>query len=340
MTESDFKATREIMRRLRGFREASILISFAELGVGDALADGTRTAEEVAAMIKADAAATARFLRGAAAIGLVEEEGERFRNSALASATLTSGNATSLVHFVSREAAFYRRWGNLTEAVRSGQRPEANRRDEETPGWVRDFVLALGDTARIAAPGITAALTPIIEAFGRPVSVIDVGGCHAAYSLDLAKRFPDLRAVVFDLPPVIEVTRGIVAASGLSERVEARAGDFHVDRLGGQYDLALLFGVLVGEDTEGSVRLLQDVRAALRPGGMIAVRTHGAEGNKADPLEGAIADLHMLLSTHAGGVRGQDRTRGWMRDAGLAPIEEIAIPAPGTGSLMIGHVPD
>src|SRR5690606_24141523 len=134
---------------------------------------------------------------------------------------------------------------HLTEAVRTGTRPQENLHDERDPNWVRDFTLALYDMARIAAPTIATALEPLITSLGRPVTVIDVGGGHGGYSLELAHRFPDLRAVVFDLPPVIEVAREIIAETGLRDRVTARAGDFRADSLGSGYDVALLFGVLV-----------------------------------------------------------------------------------------------
>lgn len=334
-----FERSRRVMDILRGYREARVLISFAELGFGDILAAGPLPASAVAEAAGTDPSATARFLNAARHLGLVEQDGDTFRLTPLAADTLTSGGAASVVNFTRREAAFYRRWAHLTDAVRIGGRPAASLQEEQDPSWVRDFTLALYDTARIAAPGITAALTPFIEGLGRPARVVDVGGGHGGYSIDLARRFPDLYATVFDLPPVIEVTRDIVAASGVADRVSVVAGDFHQDPLGTGYDLALVFGVLVGEDREGSIRLLRTVRDALVPGGRAVVRSHHAGRRGAPSLNGALFDLQMLLATRGGAAHEAADTAGWLREAGFTDIETIDIPEPGTGVLLIGRVP-
>jgi hypothetical protein len=51
------------------------------------------------------------------------------------------------------------------------------------------------------------------------------------YYLVAAQRHPALRAVVVDLPSVVEVTREFIASHGLSDRVSARAGDCTRDPL-------------------------------------------------------------------------------------------------------------
>lgn len=335
-----FERSRRVMEILRGYREASVLITFAQLGLGDILRAGPLSAGEVAERAGTEPSATARLLDAAVAVGLVDHDSGRYRNTPLAADVLTSDGPASLFHFASREAAFYRRWALLTEAVRSGQRPEANVRDEDDPNWVRDFTYALYDTARIAESGITAALSPIIESFGRPVRLIDVGGGHGGYSIGLARRFPDLRAVVFDLPPVIAITREIIRKTGMADRVTTIAGNFHEDPLGTGYDVALLFGVLVGEDPEGSIRLLRTVRQALRPGGYLVIRSHHAARGVSRTLDSALFDLQMLLSTRGGGAHGREDTAGWLRKAGLEPLDPIEIPEPATGMLLPARVPE
>lgn len=334
-----FEHSRQIMTTLRAYRDASVLMTFAELGIGDILADGPRTADEVAAQAGTDAAATRRLLEAGVALGLLTREGDAYANTQMAADVLTSDGAASMVNMVRRERAFYERWGRLTEAVVSGERPEANRRQEDAPTWVRDFTLALYDSARLAEPGVSGALAPLIEAIDHPVRLIDVGGGHGGYSIGLARRYPELEAVVFDLPPVIAVTRDIIAAAGVADRVSAVAGDFHKDPLGSDYDVALLFGVLVGEDEAGAQRLLRTVRDALRPGGYVVVRTHGG-GPAPDPAERALADLHMLLSTRAGGARGHADTEGWLQAAGFELQPTIPLPPPATGHLLVARVPD
>lgn len=329
---------RELERSLRGYQPAALLIAFAELGIGDVLAGAALTPEEIASRTGADAAALARLLQAAETLALVASEGDRYRLTERSRQVLASDGEASIVHLLVREAAFYRRWSRLADAVRLGGRPEANARDEDSPEWIPNFVMALADTARMSEPGITAALTPLIENLGHPARVIDVGGCHGIYSLGLAKRFPTLEAVVFDLPPVIAVSQQIIADSPAADRVRAVAGDFHHDDLGSGYDLALLFGVLVGENGDQSVALLGKVCDSLSPGGCVTIRTHARDKRGDGPgLNGSLADIHMLLSTRGGAAHDTDHTREWLRAAGFTDLRDVAVPAPGHGALLVAR---
>ncbi len=326
---------REMLQR---YRESRILMTFAELGIGDALAGGPLAVHEIAAAIGADPTATGRFLRVAEHLDLVLCVGERYANSELAMRTLTSTGSATQLRSIRREIAFYRRWSHLTEAVRTGTRPQENLRDERDPNWVRDFTLALYDVARIVAPTIVAALEPLIAGLGRPVTVIDVGGGHGGYSLELARRFPDLRAVVFDLQPVIDVTREIIAETGLGERVTACAGDFHTNPLGSGYDVALLFGVLVSEDEDAGVRLLRTVRESLNPGGYLVVRGLYAGSGDAAARAAALFDLQLLLSTGCGMARPAADVESWMIAAGFEPLSPLDVALPVPERLLLGRM--
>ena len=48
--------------------------------------------------------------------------------------------------------------------------------------------------------------------------VLDLGGGSGAYSINAVKTYPNLTAVVLDLPPVVVVTREYLAANGVSTR--------------------------------------------------------------------------------------------------------------------------
>src|SRR5690606_21372256 len=79
-----FEHSRQIMTTLRAYRDASVLMTFAELGIGDILADGPRTADEVAAQAGTDAAATRRLLEAGVALGLLTREGDAYANTQMA----------------------------------------------------------------------------------------------------------------------------------------------------------------------------------------------------------------------------------------------------------------
>jgi hypothetical protein len=228
-----------------------------------------------------------------------------------------------MAHSLQLQTAFYRRWGRLADAVRSGQRPAEDRRDEQADDWVRNFVYGLYDMARPMAPFVAQALDLPPD---RPLRVIDVGGCHAAYSLALARRYPLLTATVFELPAVVPFAREIIAQAGLADRVSVQAGDFQQEGLGHGYDVALVFGVLNGEPPEGRPALIHKVYDCLNSGGRIVLRDFVLDPDRAGPPEAAIFALQMLLATDSGGLDTRDDWARWLVEAGFAPPRTIPLP--------------
>jgi len=312
-----------VMEMARAFRVSQILFTCIELGVFDAIAGGARTDEEIAAAINATPRGAARLLGAATALGLVEKRQNGFVNTPMAETCLTRGGSAYVGDSLKLESAFRRRWEHLTAAIRTGQRPEENVRDEKAEDWVRNFEHALFDMASPVAPFVASALA---LPQNRPLRVLDVGGGHGAYSIALARRYPQLKATIFELPCVVPVAREIIAQAGLSDRVFVQEGDFQRDELGSGYDVALVFGVLNGEPPEGRPALISKVFRALDPGGFIVLRDLVLNADRTGPLEAMIFDLQMLLATDAGGLDTAEEWTRWLVAAGFAPPRAIALP--------------
>ncbi|GBD19090.1 3-hydroxy-5-methyl-1-naphthoate 3-O-methyltransferase [bacterium HR27] len=317
-------AQRRVLELAQSFRTAAVIIAFAELDIGTQLAAGPLPTERLAAAIGADPLALARFLRAAAALDLVIETPAGWQLTPLAAETLVPASPHSLARFLANQAAFYRRWGLLTEAVRTGRAPEASRREEDRADWVRRFTLMLYEVARLTSDDIAAALVPLLRDLSHP-RVLDLGGGHGEYAMALARAHPTLQAIVFDRAPVIAVTQELVASQGLSDRVRTLAGDFFVDSLGEGYQLVLLFGVLNGMGEEEALKLLRRVRDALAPGGWLAIRATPPDASPEARLQHALHDLQMLLATERGHNPTAAELEHWLEEAGLSELQWRAV---------------
>src|SRR5262245_44541465 len=118
---------KRVLDQMRAYRQAQILIACTELGIFSALAAGALTADEVAAQTSAQPRALERLLNAAVALDFLHKIDGKYANSEWAAACLAQEGPFFLGNLVGREGAFYRRWANLSEAVRSGKRPEENR---------------------------------------------------------------------------------------------------------------------------------------------------------------------------------------------------------------------
>jgi len=317
-------AQRHILELAQSFRTAAVIIAFAELGIGAQLAAGPLPTERLAAAVGADPSALARLLKAAAALDLVVETPTGWALTPLAAETLVPASPHSLARFLANQAAFYRRWGLLTEAVRTGRAPEASRREEDRADWVRRFTLMLYEIARTTSEDIARTVLPLLAGSRQP-RVLDLGGGHGEYAMALARSRPDLEAVVFDRPPVIAVTQELVASQGLSERVRTLAGDFFHDPLGEGYQLVLLFGVLNGMGEDEARFLLRRVHDALAPDGWLAIRATRPDASSEARLQHALHDLQMLLATERGHNPTAAELEHWLEEAGLSELQWRAV---------------
>ena len=105
----------------------------------------------------------------------------------------------------------------------------------------------------------------------KPTSLLDVAGGHGWFSAELCRRHETLRATVVDLAGSARVGREIIAAAGMSDRVEHREGDMFKADLAGPYDGALVFDIIHHLSGEQIVALLGRVRESMKPGGTLAV---------------------------------------------------------------------
>jgi 3-hydroxy-5-methyl-1-naphthoate 3-O-methyltransferase len=142
-----------------------------------------------------------------ASIGLLEREDGRYVNSALADEFLVPGKAYHFggwVHMLDRR--LYPAWGRLTEAVRTNRptswNPDehAHLFDSEDPKLLAVFWEAMHSLSTFTARELGAHVD-----LSASTALLDVGGGSGAYDIELCRRYPNLRATVFDLPPVCEI---------------------------------------------------------------------------------------------------------------------------------------
>ncbi len=103
-----------------------------------------------------------------------------------------------------------------------------------------------------------------------PTSLLDVAGGHGWFAAAICKRHPGLKATVIDLPGSVQVGREIVRETGTTS-VTFSEGDMLRDDLGGPHDGALAFSILHHLKPDDRTALLQRIRAALKPGGTLAI---------------------------------------------------------------------
>lgn len=310
------------------FQQSRVLLSAIELRLFTILGDRGMTADEVAAAAECAARPTDRLLNALCALGLLQKRDGRFWNTPESRRYLVE-SSPEYAAGLSHSASMWHSWNGLTTSVREGRpatRAPINDRGDQ---WLEPFIAAMHYRARVQSDAI-ASLLPL-----RPnARVLDVGGGSGAFAMGMVRRDPGVRAVVFDLPSVVPITRRYVDEAGLSDRVTVAVGDYLTDPLPGGFDLALMSAVVHSNGPAENAALVAKCAGALNPGGHVAVLDWVMSPDRVAPAGGAFFALNMLVATDHGDTFTEAEIGGWLTDAGLTNVRRVATPF-GT-ELMMG----
>lgn len=326
--KQELSGPEQIIEIAAGYQKSRILLTAFELDIFSAIGEGSLSSEVAAHKIGARPKSTDRLLNALCALGLLEKKGGLFSNTAISSQYLVRGSEDYLSR-IGHMLNLYRTWGTLTESVRAGTSVTAREFDEKS---LVHFIEAMHHRAKKTAHG----LVSLIDLAGVR-RVLDVGGGSGVYSMAFVRSGKDLRAVVFDTPEVIMLTREYIAESGLDDRIETVAGDYHAGGFGAGYDLVFMSAIVHINSYEENVTLMKNAFAALNPGGRIVIQDHIMENDRTAPARGALFALNMLVNTEKGDTYTEQEMREWLEQAGCADIRRIA-----TGmenDLMVGTRP-
>ncbi len=277
---------------------AQSIAAFCELGLPQALANGARTADELATEGYGDRDRLFRMLRGLAAYDVVRHCGNgRFALGHLGEALVGTHSALPMVLYAN--APWHTgAYAHLAQGVRSN-RPAFDIAEgmplfafyEQHPEAGKVFDAAMKSLTPLFGPAFAAAYD-----FSRMQHVVDVGGGTGALLEYVLQRFQHLHGTVFDLPAVIERVR-------TSDRLRAVAGNV-LTGAPPHADAYILSHVLHDWDDESCVRMLQNVRTAMPAHARILVYEIVAAPPGGWWSQDRITDLEMLAM-----LSGRERTR-------------------------------
>jgi SAM-dependent methyltransferase len=312
--------------------DSQALLTANRLGLFALLGAEPRTLREVADELGTQARGTRLLLNACIALGLVQEDAGRYANSALGSAFLTPGRPGYLGDAIRYSDDLYASWGQLQQALYSGApaMPAAAYTGDD-PGQTRNFVYGMHNRAL----GIGRFLVDLVDLAGRQ-RMIDVGGGPGTYSAMFAQRHPELHSRVLDLPGVLNISREIIAAMGVSDRVVTQASDYLRDDFPQGNDVVLISGVFHRE-TEARCRdLVRRAWQALDNGGILVVSDVFTDPGGKGPLFATLFGLNMMLTSADGGVHADADVASWMDEQNFGDIDTLHFPPPMPHRIVTG----
>jgi hypothetical protein len=323
-----------IARALSGWQPARVLMAAHRLGVFDALGTGWLTANEVAKACGTHPRSTWLLLNACVALGFLDKLKGRYGNSPEGIELLLKGQPDYLGHAIDHQDRQWHRWGRLAEAVRANEAVsdsvDAPADCDSHSGFLRAVHSRALHDGEILADNL--------DLTGRK-QLFDAGGGAGTYSVFLVRRYPGLRAIVFDLPATEEIAREVIDESGLQDRVTFRAGDYFRDDFGRGNDVVLLSEVLHLMGSRRCRRLLRKSFDSLVSGGLVVVHEGLIDPDGVSPAWAAMFSLSMLVDTGEGRSYGGREFSAWMRAVGFSEPAVRPLPEPANTSLIVATKP-
>ncbi|HEY41832.1 MAG TPA: hypothetical protein G4O18_08280 [Dehalococcoidia bacterium] len=335
-TEPDGQVPRRnpINRALGGWQPAAVVMAANKLDFFTAIGEEAVTAEEVASRCGTPPRPTRVLLNACVALDILEKEGEVYRNSPEALQALVRGKSTFMGDGIAHQHDLWQAWGRLHEAVRNNRRVGERYNLTEVGDVHRNFILAMHDRARLDAPF----LAETLDLTGRH-QLFDAGGGPGTYSIYLVKRYPGLRAIVFDLPQTIEIAKEVIAEFGMSDLIATRAGDYFKDDFGQGNDVVLLSAILHSMSPERSRGLLAKAYDSLVSVGDVVVHEGLIDDEGTSPMRAVMFSLNMLVNTGEGQSYSGSEIMGLMEEVGFTNPRVVRLPEPARTSLVIATKP-
>jgi SAM-dependent methyltransferase len=319
-----------------GYAEARAIQVALKLGLFEALLRGQLDEASLAHAIKGDARATGLLANALAALGLLDKSAERYTLTDAARRYLIRDSPEYLGGMILFDAALRSEWGRLEDSIRTGQPARTPDMFQSAPEDTARFIRAMDSLVRARGDAVWVAENLDLRDVRK---IADLGGGPGTYVAAILKRWPHLRATIWDLPATLTVAREVLAdrEPTVHDRIEMEAVDYLKSALPAGADAIFMSNIIHSEAEETNATLIQKCFDALSPGGTLIVKDHIMNRELTHPAAGAVFALYLLLTTN-GRDFSFDEICCWMRDAGFSDLEERALPSPPfTSSMVIAH---
>jgi SAM-dependent methyltransferase len=289
------------------------------------------TAREFIDKAYTDCKLSEKFLNALVATGLLTKENSIYGNTPLASTYLIKdkpfyqGNLLGLMNRTRQE-----RWANLGRCLKEGPiQPDKDKKQI----FDKNFIIAMAEGAMRGGLHQTVKIVSSLPEFTGSKKLLDLGGGHGLYAIAFAQANPDLKSVVFDLPPVMEATKAYINEYEMQGRVRAVAGDYTKDDWGNGYDIVFASDCLY-KPREDLMPVLRRIDNSLNPGGIFISKHWLMDRDRTSPDTTVFFDLMVSLIGNFSGYTYSRQEAAEVFEAAGFDVETIDISTPSKPSMI------
>ena len=318
-----------IMKIAMGFMAAKHLFAASEIRLFEALASGPASLDELADRTGVPSRTLAIVAAAMVGLGLIERDGDRYRNGDAVAAFLAGNPGADLrpmLRFFDKIS--YPTWQQLAAAVRSGQGQAQFGKFDKT----EQQIFSAGVEA-FSAP-VAAALATSYD-FGRHRRVLDVGGGTGSFLVAVLRRHDALKGTLFELPGACAVARQKLANEPEGKRIDVVDGDVFKDPLPAGHDALIVANTVHVFSAAHNIELMRKMRAGVEPGARLLLADLWTDPTHTQPPGAALMSGEFLVIAGEGQAYSEEEAGEWLGQTGWRKLERR--PLAGLASLIVAE---
>ena len=314
--------------------KAQVLFVAIDMDMFTLTAGNGKSCKVIARKLRTDLRATEMILNALVSLEFLRKIGEVYRNTAISNRYLVKGSQLYQGDRIHHFHNMWDCWSKLNVAIKTGK-PTAydNAEEEVDEKRLREFIRAMHNIGVVQAGEICEELH-----LKKYRSLLDLAGGQGTYAVRFVKENPKMKAVVFDLPEVIKITRDHIKESGMKGKVATKAGDCLKDSFGKElYDIVFVSNLLHIYRPGENRKILKKCWDSLLKKGIVVIQEFVLNSAKTQPLFGTLFSLNMLMGTHRGSSYSYAEMKEWLKDVGFKNVKRVNLEL--DSGLIIGHKP-
>jgi hypothetical protein len=318
----------QLVQMATGYWVSRIVHAAARLDLADRLAEGPKSAAEIAGAAELNAPALHRLMRSLASLGiLTEKENQRFALTPLGEALKSGAPGSARASILTLCSPWFTAaMGELTYSLSTGKTAF-----EHINGMpVFDFLGKNPKDASLFSEtmiGIHGGEPPAVAAaydFSKLATIVDVGGATGNMLATILTHHKGPRGILADLPHVVKDAPKLLAAKGVSDRVTIEPHDFFASVPQGG-DAYILSHIIHDWSEAQCLTILGNLHKAMTASSRLLIVEMVLPG-KDEPHFGKILDM-VMLAVPGGEERTADEYGALLAKAGFKLTRVVPTPS-------------
>lgn len=306
--------------------------SAVKLGITDKLSKYFKDVKQIAAEANVSEIGAELVLDCLEALGYVNKKDSQYCFTKRGYKCLSPESGDNFRYFILFCDYLYKGYIHIDDTIRNGRRSSSTMLEELTEYEWELFSRAMIDIAKTNVKE-TARKLPVLKNYK---NILDLGGSHGLYSIELCKNHPELKATVIDLPQVKKYAEECIAESNAYDRVSFLGADFMKVDLPENSDIILAFNIIHGLNLQENEKLAKKVYNSLNDGGIYVIldQIKGIGGNS--QMSKATTSYMALNLLHQAGGRTYTKNEidNYIVKTGFKKTELKKLNAPGFGLVI------